>query len=209
MVRYLGPRLKIVRRLGTSLPGLINTSSDLRRPYPPGQHGPTRRAKLSDYALRLREKQKVRFHYGISEKQLRKYIYNAAKGKGNPGMRLLVTLENRLDNLIFRSGATCTIPEARQMVRHGHVHVNGRKIDIPSYQTKKDDILSMNPKSKLKDKAISSMTSSGALTTRAHLDIKIDELNKNFSVKVIGMLEKDDIPLKVNEQLIVEYYSGL
>ena len=127
MARHTGPRLKIIRRLGTPLPGLMRTDPDLRRPYPPGQHGPTRRKKLSDYALRLMEKQKLRFHYGVSEKQMRKYMKNAARQKGNKGANLLSLLERRLDNVVFRAGWAPTIPAARQMVRHGHVHVGGRR----------------------------------------------------------------------------------
>src|SRR5688572_23697287 len=117
MSRYTGPRLRILRRLGTGdLPGLMVARGDLRRPYPPGQHGPTQRIKLSDYAIRLREKQKLRGHYGVGEKQFRRYMVAAKHAKGNTGEKLLSLLESRLDNVVFRLGLTRTIRASRQLV---------------------------------------------------------------------------------------------
>ena len=134
MSRYTGSRLRIARRLGgCELPGLF-VPKELRRPYPPGQHGPTQRIKLSDYAIRLREKQKVRAHYGVSEKQLRRYMVRAKRAKGNTGENLLVLLESRLDNVVYRLGFTRTIRGARQMVSHGHINVNGKRVDVPSFE---------------------------------------------------------------------------
>src|ERR1700758_855958 len=141
MARYRGPRLKVIRRLGTWLHGLMRPGGDLRRPCPPGQQGHTRRAKLSDFAIRLREKQKLRFHYCISEKQFRRYVKRAAIGKGNPGTNLLMALETRLDNALFRAGFAPTVRAARQMTSHGHVCVNGKRVDIASYPLKIGDVI--------------------------------------------------------------------
>ena len=204
MARYVGPRLKIIRRLGTPLPGLMRTDPDLRRPYPPGQHGPTKRAKLSDYALRLREKQKLRFHYGVSEKQLRRYVEKAFRSKGNPGMTLLTSLERRLDSVIFRAGYAPSICAARQMARHGHVTVNGHKVDIPSYSLKEGDIIAPRENSKMKEAIAQNRQDPNNLALPAYLAV----LEDNSQLKVLMAPTREDIPVIVNEQLIVEYYSG-
>jgi small subunit ribosomal protein S4 len=203
MARYTGPRLKIIRRLGTPLPGLMRTDPDLRRPYPPGQHGPTRRKKLSDYALRLMEKQKLRFHYGVSEKQLRKYMSKASKAKGNKGSNLLSILERRLDNVVFRAGWASTIPAARQMARHGHIEVNGKKVDIPAFQVRPGDVIRVKEKSKWKERAHESMTDPNNLATPSYLEVKEDK-----SVELKTKPEREDCPLDIDPQLVVEYYSG-
>ncbi len=130
MSRYRGPRLRVVRRLG-DLPGLTRKSA--RRSYPPGQHGQARK-KRSEYATQLEEKQKLRFNYGISEKQLLRYVRKAKRAGGSSGQTLLKLLEMRLDNIVFRLGMAPTIPAARQLVNHGHVQVNGRVVSIASYQ---------------------------------------------------------------------------
>src|SRR4028118_1067485 len=137
MSRYRGPRLRIVRRLG-DLPGLSRKSP--RRAYPPGQHGQNRK-KRSEYAVRLEEKQKLRFNYGITEKQLLRYVRKARRATGSTGQSLLQLLEMRLDNTVFRLGMAGTIPAARQLVNHGHVTVNGRVVDIPSYQCRPGDVI--------------------------------------------------------------------
>ncbi len=129
MSRYRGPRLRIVRRLG-DLPGLTRKAA--RRSYPPGQHGQARR-KRSEYAIRLEEKQKLRFNYGLSERQLVRYVKKARRMQGSTGTNLLQLMEMRLDNIIFRLGFAPTIPGARQLVNHGHITVNGRVVDIASY----------------------------------------------------------------------------
>lgn len=203
MARYTGPRLKIIRRLGTPLPGLMRTDPDLRRPYPPGQHGPTRRKKLSDYALRLMEKQKLRFHYGVSEKQLRAYMAKAAKAKGNKGNNLLSLLERRLDNVVFRAGWAPTIPAARQLTRHGHVEVNGRRVNIPAYQLRPGDVVAVREKSKWKERAHESMTDPNNLATPNYLEVK-----ENKSVTVTVRPEREDCPLDIDPHLVVEFYSG-
>ena len=204
MARYTGPRLKIIRRLGTSLPGLMRTDPDLRRPYPPGQHGPTKRKKLSDYALRLMEKQKLRFHYGVSESQLRRYVAKAFKGKGNSGVNLLQLLERRLDNVVFRAGFAPTIPAARQMTRHGHVLVNGRRVNIPSYQLRPGDVISARDASKMKERIAENMKDPNNLAAPSYLDVADGAAQATFK----QVPERDDVPLDIEPQLIVEYYSG-
>lgn len=205
MARYRGPRLKIIRRLGTSLPGLMRTDGDLRRPYPPGQHGPTRRAKLSDYALRLREKQKLRYHYCISEKQLRKYVTKASAGKGNPGIRLLQSLETRLDSIVFRAGFAPTIRAARQMTGHGHITVNGKKLDIPSYCVKVGDVIAPYEKSKMLEQIKGNKKDPANLSLPSFMEF--DEANA--AAKVTMPPAREDVPVEVQEQFIIEYYSAL
>lgn len=204
MSRYTGPRLKIIRRLGTPLPGLMRTDPDLRRPYPPGQHGPTKRKKLSDYALRLMEKQKLRFHYGVSERQLRRYVAQAFKGKGNSGVNLLQLLERRLDNVVFRAGFAPTIPAARQMTRHGHITVNGRRVNIPSFQVKPGDVIGVRESSKIKERVVENMKDPNNLAVPSYLEVG-DGVPE---AKVKTVPERDDVPLDIEPQLIVEYYSG-
>ncbi len=203
MARYRGPRLKIIRRLGTTLPGLMRTDPDLRRPYPPGQHGPTKRAKLSDYALRLREKQKLRFHYGVSEKQLRRYVAKAFRTKGNPGLTLLAALESRLDSVIFRAGFAATIRAARQMARHGHIAVNGKRVDIPSFQVRPGDTIASYETSKMKEQVAANRKDPNNLALPSFL-----EVDDSSVAKMTMPPAREDIPVIVNEQLIVEYYSG-
>src|ERR687893_2290770 len=139
MSRDRGPRLRVVRRLG-KLPGLSRKTP--RRAYPPGQHGQARK-KRSEYAIRLEEKQKLRFNYGITEKQLLRYVRKARRATGSTGQTLLQLLEMRLDNTVFRMGMAPTIPGARQLVGHGHVTVNGRVVNIPSYQCRPGEIISV------------------------------------------------------------------
>ena len=202
MSRYTGPRLKIIRRLGTPIPGLMRTDPDLRRPYPPGQHGPTKRKKLSDYALRLMEKQKLRFHYGLSERQLRGYVAQAFGSKGNAGHILLQLLERRLDNVVFRAGLAPTMASARQMVLHRHVQVNGKRVNIPSFQVRPGDALAMSPKSKMKDRATEAQKDPNNLKVPDYL-----EAGDGFA-KMKMLPERDAVPLDLDPQLIVEYYSG-
>jgi small subunit ribosomal protein S4 len=202
MARYTGPRLKIIRRLGTPIPGLMRTDPDLRRPYPPGQHGPTKRKKLSDYALRLMEKQKLRFHYGLSERQLRRYVAEAFAGKGNSGHMLLQLLERRLDNVVFRAGFAPTMASARQMVLHRHVTVNGKRVNIPSFQVRPGDGVQLHTKSKMKDRAGEAQKDPNNLKVPDYLEAA-DGVAK---MKVLP--ERDSVPLDLDPQLIVEYYSG-
>lgn len=202
MARYTGPRLKIIRRLGTPIPGLMRTDPDLRRPYPPGQHGPTKRKKLSDYALRLMEKQKLRFHYGLSERQLRRYVAQAFAGKGNSGHTLLQLLERRLDNVVFRAGFAPTMAAARQMTLHNHITVNGKRVNIPSYQVRPGDTIQLREKSKMRERALEAQKDPNNLKVP-------DYLEAGDGVAKMKLLpERDQIPLDLDPQLIVEYYSG-
>ena len=141
MARYTGPMHKKSRRLGFSV--LENGKELAKRPYAPGEHGQDRRKKLSNYGVQLQEKQKVRFMYGLSEKQLHKLFEKALKMKGVNGENLLKLLESRLDNLVYRIGFATTRKGARQLVNHGHVTVNGKKVNIPSYQVKPGDVASL------------------------------------------------------------------
>ena len=202
MARYTGPRLKIIRRLGTPIPGLMRTDPDLRRPYPPGQHGPTKRKKLSDYALRLMEKQKLRFHYGLSERQLRRYVAQAFAGKGNSGHTLLQLLERRLDNVVFRSGFAPTMAAARQMVLHRHVTVNGTRVNVPSFQLRPGDAVQLHDKSKMKPRAAESQKDPNNLKVPDYLDVG------DGVAKMKLLPERDAVPLDLDPQLIVEFYSG-
>ncbi|MES2504133.1 MAG: 30S ribosomal protein S4 [Myxococcota bacterium] len=204
MARYRGPRLKIIRRLGTPLPGLMRTDPDLRRPYGPGQHGPTKKSKLSGFALRLREKQKLRFHYGLSEKQLKRYVATAFRVKGNPGLTLLTSLESRLDSVLFRAGFAPSISAARQMARHGHIAVNGRRVDIPSYAVEAGEVLAVHEKSKMKEAIAANRQDPNNLIVPAYLAT----VEGTDQIKMTMMPSREDIPVIVNEQMIVEYYSG-
>lgn len=202
MARYTGPRLKIIRRLSTPIPGLMRTDPDLRRPYPPGQHGPTKRKKLSDYALRLMEKQKLRFHYGLSERQLRRYVAQAFSGKGNSGHILLQLLERRLDNVVFRAGLAPTMASARQMTLHGHITVNGKRVNIPSFQVRPGDSIAMRATSKMKDRAAEAQKDPNNLKVPDFLEAG------DGTAKMKMLPERDAVPFDLDPQLIVEYYSG-
>jgi small subunit ribosomal protein S4 len=186
------------------LPGLIKTNEDLRRPYGPGQFGPTKKSKLSDFAQRLREKQKLRFHYGLSEKQLRKYVQKAFRTKKNTGLALLESLESRLDSIVFRAGFAPTIVAARQMTRHGHITVNGKKVDIPSYAIKAGDIVAASEKSKMREQMKSNRKDPNNLAMPSYIDIVDDALEAKITITPA----RDDIPVIVQEQMIIEFYSG-
>ncbi len=203
MSRYTGPRVKILRRFGQMLPGLTRKSTD-RRPYPPGQHGQNRRRKASDYRIRLDEKQKLRLNYGISERQFRIYITKASRKKGDTGLRLLQILESRLDNVIFRIGFGPTIPAARQIVNHGHVRVNGRKVDIASYQVRPGDVITLRERSK-KIAIFQESLESPSLARPNYLSWDADKLE----AKVTSEPNREDIPLEVQENLIIEFYSQM
>lgn len=203
MSRYTGPRVRILRRLGGGeIPGLI-VPRELRRPYPPGQHGPTQRIKLSDYAIRLREKQKLRYHYGVGEQQFRHYMVKAKHGKGNTGENLLVMLESRLDNVIYRLGFARTMRAARQMVRHGHVNVNDARVSIPSYQLNVGDVVSIRENSKHKTRITESLGGAGQSALPSYLDRDEAALKGTFKTRP----EFGDCPLSINEALVVELYA--
>lgn len=201
MARYTGPRLKIVRRFQEPLPGLTQKNGE-RRPYPPGQHGPGRRSKLSDYRIRLEEKQKLRCNYGLSERQLRRYFKRAIKTKGDTGALLLQLLESRLDNAVFRAGFAPTIPAARQLINHGHVLVNKKKVDVASYSLRANDVVELKEAS-LKIPMVQSTLQARPLEVPSYLSVDADKGQFTFT----GQPAREDVPVDVQEQLIVEFYS--
>jgi small subunit ribosomal protein S4 len=199
MARYRGPRLRIIRRLG-ELPGL--TQKVCERNYPAGQHGPkNKNVKESQYAIRLKEKQKLRFNYGINERQLIKYVREARSRKGSTGEILLQILEMRLDNILFRLGFAPTIAAARQLISHGHIFVNSKHIDIPSYICKPSDTISVKENSRTFIKKLIERIATNSLPP--HLDVNLDKLTGTVKT-VVG---RDNIGISINELLVVEYYS--
>ncbi|MBI2375824.1 MAG: 30S ribosomal protein S4 [Deltaproteobacteria bacterium] len=205
MSRYTGPRLRIVRRLGgVELPGLV-TPRELPRQYPPGQHGPTQRVKLSDYAIRLREKQKLRYNYGIGERQFVRYMIQAKAAKGNTGERLLSLLESRVDNVIFRAGYAKTNRAARQLVRHGHVLVNGKKQTIPSFTVQPGSTVEIGEKSKHKERILAELQGPGQNQLPDFLER--EEANP-LRVRLKNAPEGRDCGVSnINESLVVELYA--
>ncbi|MGV2827209.1 30S ribosomal protein S4 [Myxosarcina sp. GI1(2024)] len=201
MSRYRGPRLRVVRRLG-ELPGLSRKTP--RKSYPPGQHGQGRR-KRSEYAIRLEEKQKLRFNYGVTEKQLVRYVRKARKTGGSTGQALLEFLEMRLDNTVFRMGMAGTIPGARQLVNHGHILVNDRVVNIASYQCRPGDVIKVRDRESSRRVVEINMEYPGLANLPSHL-----EFDKNtLTGKVNGIVEREWIALQINELLVIEYYSRL
>ena len=199
MARYRGAKLRITRRLG-DLPGLTSKTSKLTKR--PGQHGSTQK-KLTQYAIRLEEKQKLRFNYGISEKQLMNYIRQAKRIKGATGNILLQLLEMRLDKVIFRLGMASTIAAARQIVTHKHLLINGSCVSIPSYQCQPGDIIS------IKDSAASKqlVTKNLELPALSNIPQNLEFDKKLLSAKVLGVIDREWIALKLNELFVIEYYS--
>jgi small subunit ribosomal protein S4 len=199
MARYTGAKLRITRRLG-DLPGL--TSKKPKLTQRPGQHGTTQK-KLTQYAIRLEEKQKLRFNYGISEKQLMNYIRKAKKIKGATGNILLQLLEMRLDNVIFRLGMAPTIASARQIVGHKHITINNSCVSIPSYQCKPGDIISIKESSTSRQL----ITKNLELPALSNLPQNLDFDKKALTAKVLGIIDREWIALKLNELFVIEYYS--
>nr|YP_010512957.1 ribosomal protein S4 [Acosmium lentiscifolium]UXL84528.1 ribosomal protein S4 [Acosmium lentiscifolium] len=198
MSRYRGPRFKKIRRLG-ALPGLTSkkptVGSELRNQ--------SRSGKKSQYRIRLEEKQKLRFHYGLTERQLLKYIRIAGKAKGSTGQVLLQLLEMRLDNILFRLGMASTIPQARQLVNHRHVLVNGRIVDIPSYRCKPQDIITAKDEQKSKDLIQNYLDSAPREELPNHLTLHPFQ----YKGLVNKIIDSQWVGLKINELLVVEYYS--
>lgn len=199
------PRLKIVRRFGVQLPGLTRKDAE-KKPYPPGQHGQSKtgRRKTSEFRRLLEEKQKVRFNYGVSENQLRRYMALARKMPGRTGDNLLAVLERRLDNVVFRMGFAPTIPAARQLVSHGNVRVNGKKVDRPSYLADSGDEVSLAPKTRERAQVIENVERGPQLRLPSY--IAMDPSDK-FSGRVIGSPMRQDVPFPVNGQSLVEFYA--
>ena len=199
MSRYTGPSYKKARHVGFSL---SETGKELaRRPYGPGQHGNSRRSKLSDYGTQLKEKQKVRFMYGVSERQFKRIFKDASKMKGIHGENFLKLLESRLDNLVYRIGFSATRRGARQLVNHGHVTVNGKKVDIPSYRVKVGDVISL----KDKDKDLKVVKESLEKILKRVEFITYDD--KKMEATLVRLPERGELNADINEALIVEFYN--
>ena len=199
MSRYRGAVLRITRRLG-ELPGLTRKST--KRNSRPGQHGDQAR-KPSEYAIRLEEKQKLKFNYGITEKQLLRYVRDARRIKGSTGEALLQLLEMRLDNIVFRFGMAPTVPAARQLVNHGHICIDGKRVSIPSYQCQAGESIGVRSNSRSKQLVESYLAFPGLANIPSHLDFDKNTLKG----KVNGIIERDWVALQLNELLVVEYYS--
>ncbi len=204
MSRYTGPRARVSRRFGVNIFGTKGETVALdRRPYPPGEHGrDRRRGNQSDYLLQLTEKQKARFTYGLTEKQFRRIYDEANRGQGVTGESMLRFLELRLDNVVYRAGWGATRPQARQLVNHGHITVNGKRVDIPSYRVRKGDVVALSTKAK----AMLVVTWNRDVLDRvppAWLEAGAE--GTQVTVRELPLREHIDVP--VREQLIVELYS--
>lgn len=203
-MRMTGPRVKIVRRFGTELPGLTRKSAS-HRINPPGQHGANHRRKPSEYRIHLDEKQKVRLNYGLSERQMRIYMKAAINSKIDTGDRLFQLLEGRLDNVVFRAGFGATIPAARQLVNHGHILVNGKKVDIASFQVRQGDVISLREKSK-KIAVIQECLATPSNARPSYLEYDADKQ----TATITGVPTREDVLLKdLKDNLIIEYYSRM
>ncbi|MBU3852076.1 MAG: 30S ribosomal protein S4 [Candidatus Paralactobacillus gallistercoris] len=200
MSRYTGSTWKVSRRLGLSLSG---TGKELaRRPYAPGEHGPNNRRKLSEYGMQLREKQKLRYMYGLNERQFRNLFVRAGKiQEGTHGDNFMILLESRLDNVVYRLGLATTRPQARQLVNHGHILVDGKRIDIPSYEVTPGQVISVRERSKnleIIKNAVESTVSRPAYVT-------FDD--KKLEGSMTRLPQRDELEPNVDESLVVEYYN--
>lgn len=199
MSRITGPVWKTSRRLGFSI---LETGEELqKRAYAPGQHGPTKRIKLTNYGTQLREKQKIRFMYGLNERQFFNTFTKASKMKGVKGDNFLCLLESRLDNLVFRMGFARTRRAARQLVNHGHILVNGKKVDIPSYVAKPGTIIEIKEKSRSMKAIVEAMEAT--LHTVAFVDVNKDVKKGTY----LRLPERSELNPEFNEQLVVEFYN--
>ncbi|MDL4841350.1 30S ribosomal protein S4 [Aquibacillus rhizosphaerae] len=199
MARYTGPVWKKSRRLGISLTG---TGKELdKRPYAPGQHGPNQRRKLSEYGLQLQEKQKLRFMYGITERQFRNLFDQAGKIKGIHGENFMILLESRLDNLVYRLGLARTRRQARQLVNHGHITVDGSRVDIPSYRVVPSQVIGVREKSQSLNIIKESVEANNFVPEYVSFDA--DKLEGTYT----RLPERSELPAEINEPLIVEFYS--
>ncbi|PSJ41155.1 30S ribosomal protein S4 [Zobellella endophytica] len=205
MARYLGPKLKLSRREGTDLflkSGVRAIDSKCKIDTAPGQHG-ARKPRLSDYGVQLREKQKVRRIYGVLEKQFRNYYKEAARLKGNTGENLLQLLEGRLDNVVYRMGFGATRAESRQLVSHKAILVNGKVVNIPSFQVSPEDVVSVREKAKKQARIKAALEVSGQREKPTW--VEVDATNMQGTYKRLP--ERSDLSAEINEQLIVELYS--
>ncbi|HJF54504.1 MAG TPA: 30S ribosomal protein S4 [Limosilactobacillus coleohominis] len=202
MSRYTGPSWRLSRRLGVSLSG---TGKELaRRPYAPGDHGNDRRGSLSEYGTQLREKQKLRFMYGLTERQFRNLFKRAGKIKeGTHGTNFMVLLERRLDNMVYRLGLATTRRQARQLVNHGHITVDGKRVDIPSYEVSVDQVIGVREKSK--DLDIIKNAVDAVVARLSYVEFDADKLEG----KLVRLPAREDMNADIDEALIVEFYNKL
>ncbi|MGO4888734.1 30S ribosomal protein S4 [Anaerobacillus sp. MEB173] len=199
MARYTGPSWKLSRRLGVSLSG---TGKELeKRPYAPGQHGPNQRKKLSEYGLQLQEKQKLRHMFGINERQFRRIFDDAGKMSGIHGENFMFLLESRLDNLVYRMGLARTRRGARQLVNHGHITVDGGRVDIPSYRVKPGQVISVREKSQNQASIKDALEVNTFVP--AYIDFDAEKLQGTYT----RLPERSELPAEITEQFIVEFYS--
>ena len=201
MSRDTGPRLKRMRALGMNLPGLSRKSMK-NREFPPGEQGRARRRKPSDYALQLKEKQKLRFNYGLGERQFRRLVAEARRGKKAAGDQLLEFLERRLDNVVFRAGYAPTIPAARQLVNHGHFTVNGRRVDVASFRVKEGDVIKPRERS-LKLDVIATWLLEISLIRPGWLNFN----DATLTATVAALPPPDSVPFPVDVSSVIEYYA--
>jgi small subunit ribosomal protein S4 len=203
MSRYTGSKARISRRLGVNIWGTEGETRALeRRPYPPGEHGRSRRRSPSEYHQQLQEKQKARYTYGLTERQFRRVYQEATRYKGVTGERLLQLLEQRLDNVVYRAGWASTRPQARQFVSHGHMEVNGRRVDIPSYRVRKGDVVTLRPKAR---EMIVVQWNRDVLGRTPPPWLEAADQGWSVNVRELPLREHIDVPLR--EQLIIELYS--
>ena len=199
MARYRGPKQKIARRFREPIFGPSKALE--RKPFPPGQHGRGRRSKESEYALQLKEKQKAKYTYGLLERQFRNLFEKAARKKGVTGENLLKFLESRLDNTVFRLGFARTRRQARQLVTHGHLMVDGQVVNIPSYQMRPGQVIQVRPRSRRLDVIAESMKRNRRVFPWLEVD------RSAMQGKFLDYPNREDIPENIREQLIVELYS--
>ena len=199
MARYTGSSWKLSRRLGISLSG---TGKELdKRPYAPGQHGPNQRKKLSEYGLQLQEKQKLRHMYGVNERQFRNLFDIAGKMTGKHGENFMILLETRLDNVVYRLGLARTRRQARQLVNHCHILVDGKRVDIPSYRVKAGQTITLREKSRNLEVVKEAVEVNNFVPD--FLTFDADKLEGTFT----RLPERSELPAEINEALIVEFYS--
>ena len=199
MARYTGPVYKKSRRLGFSI--LENGKELAKRPYAPGAHGNDRRRKSSEYGIQLAEKQKIRLMYGLNEKQFHRLFDKAAKMAGPAGYNLLCLLESRLDNVVYRLGLARTRRAARQIVNHGHITVNGVKVDIPSYQVKVGDVVAV------KENSLNHPAIKDAVEATLNRPAFVEFDKNKLTGKLVRLPDRSELNSEVNETLIVEYYN--
>ena len=199
MARYTGPAWKLSRRLGISLSG---TGKEIeKRPYAPGQHGPNQRKKLSEYGMQLQEKQKLRFMFGVNERQFKTMFDKAGKMPGKHGENFMILLETRLDNIVYRMGLARTRRAARQIVNHGHILVDGKRVDIPSFSVKPGQEIT------LREKSLNLDVVNEAIEVNSFVPEYVTFDNDTKKGQFVRMPERGELAAEINEALIVEFYS--